>query len=74
SISRRKAMLLGTICEGLWTALPLPGEPPMTRFVAAQLSGSHSYSIAAARKDFNYQPLVTIDEGLQRLRAVVSGQ
>ena len=73
-ISQRKAMLLGAFCEGLWTALPLPGEPPMTRFVASQLAGSHSYSINAARRDFGYQPPVSMEAGLQRLKAVLSGQ
>src|SRR5690606_30786384 len=28
----RMAYAAGVICEGLWTALPLRGEPPMTRF------------------------------------------
>ncbi|MEI6541308.1 MAG: hypothetical protein WCO86_17540 [Planctomycetota bacterium] len=38
----------------------------MTRFVAAQLSGSHSYSILAAQRDFGYKPSVTVEEGLRR--------
>jgi nucleoside-diphosphate-sugar epimerase len=67
-LSFRKAALLGGICETLWTLLPLPGEPPMTRFVAAQLAGSHSYSIQAAQRDFGYQPLVSMEQGLQRLQ------
>jgi len=73
-ISQRKAMLLGAFCEGLWTALPLPGEPQMTRFVASQLAGSHSYSINAARRDFGYQPPVSMEAGLQRLKAAISRQ
>lgn len=67
-ISRTAATLLGGICEALWSTLQLPGEPPMTRFVAAQLAGSHSYSIRAAQRDFNYQPLVTMATGLERLQ------
>jgi nucleoside-diphosphate-sugar epimerase len=39
----------------------------MTRFLAAQLSQSHSYSIAAAQRDFGYRPLVTVNEGLRRI-------
>jgi hypothetical protein len=32
------AYAAGMVCEGLWHALPLKGEPPMTRFLAEQLS------------------------------------
>ncbi len=41
-ISLRAALLAGRISEVLWRALPLTGEPPMTRFVATQLATSHS--------------------------------
>jgi hypothetical protein len=40
----------------------------MTRFVAAQLAGSHAYSIAAAVRDFGYRTHVTMEEGLSRLQ------
>ena len=67
SISYSSARRIGAMLERLWRWLPLPGEPPMTRFVAAQLSGSHSYSIAAAQRDFAYTPVVSFDEGMRRL-------
>ena len=73
-ISRRAAIVLGGLCEAIWTILPLSGEPPMTRFVAAQLAGSHSYSIRAAQRDFNYQPLVSPATGLQRLQSELQKQ
>jgi 2-alkyl-3-oxoalkanoate reductase len=60
-----KAKLAGQICEWLWQLLP--GEPPMTRFVASQLSTSHWYDITAARRDVGYVPRVSIEEGLKRL-------
>ncbi len=47
-------------------------EPPMTRFVATQLSTDHYYDISAARRDLGYQPAVSIDEGLARLQAALS--
>jgi 2-alkyl-3-oxoalkanoate reductase len=47
------------VAEGLWTVLPLPGEPPMTRFVASQLAASHWYDLAPARAAFGYDPPVT---------------
>jgi len=63
------AYALGAVCEGLWTALPLKGDPPMTRFLAEQLGTAHWYSMAPAARDFGYVPKVTMAEGLERLRA-----
>ena len=63
------AFAIGAACEGLWSLLPLRGEPPLTRFLAEQLATTHWYDMAPARRDFGYQPRVTIAEGLQRLAA-----
>ena len=54
--------------EAAWKWLRLSGEPPMTRFVAAQLAGSQSYSINAAIRDFGFTPIVSMEEGLKRLQ------
>lgn len=67
SISTRTAMRIGRACELAWTAFRLRGEPPMTRFLAAQLGGTHWYRIERAVRDFGYRPLVSFDEGLIRL-------
>jgi nucleoside-diphosphate-sugar epimerase len=61
------AVALGTTLELAWSVLPLPGEPPMTRFLAYQLSTPNWYSLAAAHRDLGYQPKVSLDEGLERL-------
>ena len=63
------AYAAGAVCEGLWHVLPLKGEPPMTRFLAEQLSTTHWYDMGPARRDFGYEPRVSIDEGLARLAA-----
>jgi nucleoside-diphosphate-sugar epimerase len=60
------ARAIGALMELLWTALPLPGEPPMTRFIAAQLGTHHWYDLSAARRDFGLRELVSGDEGLRR--------
>jgi nucleoside-diphosphate-sugar epimerase len=43
-------------------------EPPMTRFLARQLSSTHWFNIDAARRDLGYEPRVSIAEGLDRLQ------
>ncbi len=47
---------------------PLSTEPPMNRFVAAQLAVSHSYCVAAAECDFGFRPIVSMEEGLLRMQ------
>lgn len=68
TISPQLAYAVGCLCEGLWSLLRLSGEPPMTRFVAHELASAHWFSIEAARRDFGYQPEISIDEGLELLR------
>ncbi len=63
------AYAAGAICESLWTLLPLRGEPPMTRFLAEQLSTTHWYDMTPATRDFGYVPKVSIAEGLEHLSA-----
>ena len=63
------AYAAGAVLELAWRVLRLRGEPPMTRFLAEQLSTPHWYDISAARRDFGYEPKVSTDEGLRRLAA-----
>lgn len=68
-LSLAAAQRIGAICEGIWRVLPLPGEPPMTRFIAAELAKDHWFSIAAARRDLGYRPRVTMADGTAELVA-----
>lgn len=63
------ASALGAACEAAWRILPLRGEPPMTRFVAAELAKDHWFSIAAARRDLGYVPRVSMAAGTAALVA-----
>jgi nucleoside-diphosphate-sugar epimerase len=65
----RAAYVIGAVCEALWRVLPLKGEPPLTRFLAEQLSTTHWYSMAPATRDLGYEPKVTLEQGLERLAA-----
>lgn len=74
SLSRTSAIVLGGACEAAWRLLRRRGEPPLTRFVAAQLASSHSYSMEPARRDFGYVPRVRPDDALERTRAWLVGR
>jgi nucleoside-diphosphate-sugar epimerase len=63
------AYSLGMVCETIWRLLRLEGEPPMTRFLAEQLSTEHWYDCSAAQRDLGYQAEISIAEGLKRLSA-----
>ena len=67
SISPRMAYLAGIICESLWKTLRLSGEPPMTRFVARELATAHWFDISAARRELEYEPTISLEEGLVKL-------
>jgi len=69
SVPYAVAYAAGAVLEVAWRALRLGGEPPMTRFLAEQLSTPHWYDISAARRDFGYVPGVSTAEGLRRLAA-----
>lgn len=68
-ISPRAAYAIGAALEFGYRLLGRSDEPPMTRFVARQLSTAHWYDLTAARRDLGYAPGVNVDEGLRRLRA-----
>ncbi|MEM9351478.1 MAG: NAD-dependent epimerase/dehydratase family protein [Planctomycetota bacterium] len=67
SISLSTASRLGHACELAYRTLGLKSEPPMTRFLAAQLAHSHWFSTAAAERDLGYRPTVSTGEGMERL-------
>jgi nucleoside-diphosphate-sugar epimerase len=63
------AIAIGAACELAWKAFPLRGEPPMTRFIAAELAKDHWFNITAARRDLGYEPRVSMAEGTAALLA-----
>jgi nucleoside-diphosphate-sugar epimerase len=69
SIPAGLAWMLGGLCERTHALLGLPGEPRMTRFVARELATAHWFNISAAKRDLDYHPRVSIDEGMKRLAA-----
>ncbi|MGD8367039.1 MAG: NAD-dependent epimerase/dehydratase family protein [Desulfobacterales bacterium] len=61
------ARAAGWALETIYRIFRLNGEPPMTRFLARELSTAHWFDITAARQDLGYVPEVSTDEGLRRL-------
>ncbi len=66
-ISLRAATAIGCACEAAWSLLPLESEPPMTRFVAAELAKDHWFDISAARRDLGYAPHISMAQGTAEL-------
>jgi nucleoside-diphosphate-sugar epimerase len=67
SISRPLALAVAGVLEVAYRVSGRHEEPPMTRFLARQLSTTHWFRIDAARTDLGYEPRVSIAEGLRRL-------
>ena len=61
------ARAAGSAVEAVWRIRPGRDEPPMTRFLAEQLSTAHWFDQRRIRADLGWSPTVTIDEGLARL-------
>jgi 2-alkyl-3-oxoalkanoate reductase len=68
SMSFSAAWRSGIALETVYRLLRIQTEPPMTRFLAAQLGREHWFDISAARRDFGYQPQVSTAEGMRRLK------
>ena len=64
----RIAWLIGALLEFIYKTFRLAGEPQMTRFLAEAVATSHWFDISAAKTDLGYQPKVSTEEGLKRLK------
>ena len=63
----------GSAIERVWAIRPGTDEPPMTRFLAEQLSTAHWFDQRDTRRALAWSPTVSIDEGLRRLAAGYAG-
>ena len=68
AIPKTVAYIVGAILEGIYSGLRIRSEPRMTRFLANELSRHHWFDISAARKDLGYEPQVSLEEGLVKLK------
>jgi nucleoside-diphosphate-sugar epimerase len=68
SLPAWSAAPLARVCELLWK-LPLPGEPPMSRFRSWLLTQECTIEIGKAREELGYRPLVSHEQGLAEMAA-----
>ncbi|MCR2784181.1 MULTISPECIES: NAD-dependent epimerase/dehydratase family protein [unclassified Microbacterium] len=69
SVPSGLARAAGSLIERAWALRPGADEPPMTRFLAEQLSTAHWFDQRETRRALAWAPSVSIDEGLRRLAA-----
>ena len=67
-ISFRAAYAMGGMLEAGYRITGRTSEPPMTRFVAAQLARDHYFDITAAKERLGYRVRLSMQDALQRLR------
>ncbi len=67
-ISFAAAYAIGGTLETAYRLTGRKTEPPMTRFVAAQLARDHYFDIQAAKTRLGYRARISMREGLDRLR------
>jgi nucleoside-diphosphate-sugar epimerase len=72
SISRPLALATAGLMEMTHIVSRRAAEPSLTRFLVRQLSTTHWFNIAAARRDLDYEPRVSIPDGLRRLEQWLS--
>ena len=71
SVPAKVAALAGKVIERGWERLPknvnAGDEPPMTEFLAEQLSTAHWFDQRRTRELLQWEPSVSIEEGYERL-------
>lgn len=71
-ISPGLAWFGASLLEATWRLFGLQSEPLITRFAVSELTHAQWFNISAAKRDLGYAPVVSLDEGLQRLKASFS--
>jgi nucleoside-diphosphate-sugar epimerase len=63
------ARLGGALAEQVWDKTGRADDPPMTSFLAEQLSTAHWFDQRRTRAELGWHPSVPIAEGFDRLAA-----
>jgi len=65
-VSATTARLLATVAETAWQLCRLTSDPPLTRFLAEEMSTDHYFDIGAARRELGYAPSCSVWEATER--------
>ncbi len=68
-VPARMAIAAGTVVERIWDRTNRTDDPPMTSFLAEQLSTAHWFDQREARDALGWSPAVSLAEGFDLLRA-----
>jgi len=69
SIPTPLAAAVAAVGEAAWRVLPLPGQPPLTRFAFWVSSQECTIRIDKATEQLGYRPRTSVDDGLSELSA-----
>jgi nucleoside-diphosphate-sugar epimerase len=69
SVSLRTALVVGWVLEKAHALSRAEGDPRMSRWMVRQLTNSRWFDISAARRDLGYEPQVSMEDGMRRLKA-----
>lgn len=61
------AIAAGSAIERIWDRLDRQDDPPMTRFLAEQLATAHWFDQRQTQELLNWQPVIGLDEGFDKL-------
>jgi 2-alkyl-3-oxoalkanoate reductase len=73
SVPAGLARVAGSAVEAAWTGLRRPGEPPLTRFLAEQLSTAHWFDQRQTREALHWTPRISLDDGFAALGVAYAG-
>lgn len=65
-LSARMARGLAEVAETIWRTCGLSSDPPLTRFLAEEMSTDHYFDITAARRDLGFVPSCDVWEATER--------
>ena len=74
SVSLRTALVAGWIFEKAHALSRAEGDPRMSPWIVRQLTSSRWFDISAARRDLGYEPRVSLEDGMRRLKAWIEEQ
>ena len=66
-VSANLAYRIGRKLEFVYKVLRINSEPPMTRFIAKQLSTDHYFDNSAARDELGFKPQISTQDGMLQL-------